>query len=146
MAGYWLHARTPDTPPQTPRLTEETVESYDGFRKRIDELQRLNVENDQIFILFTGNLEEGSSRTWCPDCNIFEDVIDFLKLKARPQGWFLKVRVGTVEEWRNPKNPYKVDHKLEVTTLPTLMVWNTMKRISGPQAFQILNILTILQD
>jgi len=77
---------------------------------------------------------------------IVEDVVEHLKVKSRAQGWLLKVRVGSPEEWRNPKNPFKLDRKLDVTSLPTLLAWNTMKRISGSQAFQIKSILTMLQD
>jgi hypothetical protein len=58
----------------------------------------------------------------------------------------VKIGVGSPEEWKDERNPFKTDTRLKLTSIPTLISWNTMKRVSGYQAFQVENILVMLED
>ena len=44
-----------------------------GLNELREHLSGLN-ESKSVFILFTGNKDEGKS--WCPDCNVAEPVIN----------------------------------------------------------------------
>ena len=153
MAGYWLGPTSAEN--IVPHyFYHENINGYEAFCKRIAELDTLNTENVQILLLFTGRTakqsdeEEDSVYTigWDPDCNQFENVVDFLTVKREPKGWLLKIGVGDPMEWKNPQNPFRTDHRIKLTSIPTFMAWNTMKRISGSQCFQVENILVMLED
>jgi len=155
MAGYWLGPTTPE--PVIPHFFyQEDIDGYEAFSKRILELEKANEDNHQILVLFTArstrkttdNEDENNmnSRGWDPDCNLFESVVEFLTIKREPRGWLLKVGIGTAFEWKDERKPFKTDPRLKITSVPTLLAWNTMKRISGFQAFQVENILVMLED
>ena len=77
-----------------------------------------------------------------------EEVVELVQTKVinpAPVGWLVKVRI-TREEWRSEKCPYKHDEELALTELPTMIVHNTMKRVSGRKAFNIDNIIVMLED
>jgi len=75
-------------------------------------------------------------------------VVELVQTKVinpAPLGWLVKVRI-TKEEWQSRKCPYKRDKEFKLTELPTMIVHNTMKRISGRKAFNMDNIIIILED
>ncbi|CAL8091458.1 unnamed protein product [Orchesella dallaii] len=128
-----------------PVLIKETILTYKQFRQRIRELEMANINYDQITLFFIGTPDK-NGRSWHADSNSVERAVNYLLKKLGIQGYFLKIYVGTRDEWLDLDNPYKMDPKINLLNIPTLWVWNSSKRIFGKRCFDMESIYLLLKD
>jgi len=127
-----------------PQLIKETVVGYEAFKKRIEEL---TAAHQKVVVLFTGSKTDDERRkSWCPDCNDLEDVFKSFKVKFKPQGFLLTVDVGNRDQWKSPTTPFRTDPKLKLTSIPTLLVWGTQKRLSHEAILNEENLAMLFED
>jgi len=111
-----------------PDLKEASVEGFDAFQRKIKELVGAD-PNARIFIMFTGN-PESDKGSWCPDCRELEALLLKVLPIVKPAGTLLRVLVGHRPEWKSPDSPFRTDQKLRLTSIPTLLEWGTVRRLS----------------
>ncbi|CAH8584065.1 unnamed protein product [Schistosoma turkestanicum] len=105
--------------------------------KNIDELLEEVKKNEgrRIFILFCGTpLPDGTN--WCPDCVKGEPIVKEALKKLPENAVFLKVEVGDRATWRDPNNVFRTHPKCRITSIPSLIEFNTMKRLSDREIIQ----------
>ncbi|WVR07957.1 hypothetical protein IAU60_005000 [Kwoniella sp. DSM 27419] len=70
----------------------------------------------KTFLVFYSDVVDG--RMWCPDCRDVEQTVkDAFDAPDKPKG--IIYWVGTVAEWRTPKNKARVDWN--VNSVPTIL-------------------------
>lgn len=84
---------------------------------------------NKIFLLFTGSKNE-CNKSWCPDCVTAEPIVksclsNFEDKSKDSNTMFITVYVGTRPEWKDPKNHFRVNPKLQVKCVPTLLQYGT---------------------
>jgi len=126
-------------------MITQTVNSYRQAKKIILELEETNVRNDQIILFFLASKDE-RGQIWNNDCHMAEKAVSFLIKKIEAGGHMLKIHVGNRRTWMNPRNPWRRDPKFKITSLPTMMVCNTFKRLNGKRVFDMEAIISLLQD
>ncbi|GIY17895.1 hypothetical protein CDAR_113301 [Caerostris darwini] len=105
-----------------------SVEGYEAVKKAIDENSKAN----SLFVLFCGSKDD-KGQSWCPDCVSAEPVIEE-GLKIAPEdSVFIYCSVGDRTYWKNPNNEFRKDEKLRLTGVPTLLKWNTVRRLDDEQ-------------
>ncbi|GIX80686.1 thioredoxin domain-containing protein 17 [Caerostris extrusa] len=127
-----------------------SVEGYEAVKKAIDENSKAN----SLFVLFCGSKDD-KGQSWCPDCVSAEPVIEE-GLKIAPEdSVFIYCSVGdrtyclagkifkpllqialniiTHNILENPNNEFRKDEKLRLTGVPTLIKWNTVRRLDDEQ-------------
>ncbi|KAG8199026.1 hypothetical protein JTE90_021041 [Oedothorax gibbosus] len=104
------------------------VEGFDAVQKAIRE----NSKSDSLFVLFSG-AKNSRGESWCPDCVAAEPIIEE-GLKIAPESSvFIYCSVGDRNYWKNPNNEFRKDEKFKLTSVPTLMKWNTARRLDDEQ-------------
>jgi len=95
---------------------------YNGFVEKRDQ----DVKN--VIVLFTGNEDPQTGKSWCPHCVYAKPVIEnaIEGLQNTEQITFATVKVGHRDEWRKPDNPYRI-HKVKINCVPTLI---SLKNVS----------------
>ena len=73
-------------------------------------------------VLFTSDIDPSTGRGWCPDCSRADDAILAAANAAKVS--VLVCRVGTHAAWRDAKHPLRLDKKIKLTSIPTLMRWH----------------------
>jgi len=116
-------------------LTEELVHGYASFKNRVEELKSSQAK---LFVLFTGSKVGGSS--WCPDCNDLDEVLKSLKAKVNPDGYLLTVDVGGRDEWKDKANSFRTDPNVKISSIPTLVLWGTQRRLSEDSVLDVENL------
>lgn len=114
-------------------LLEETVKGYEAFKEKIAILEK---SHNKIYIVFTGGEEKTSRLSWCPDCNDFYTTFAAFKMKHQLEGFLLYVDVGQRGEWKDKASPFRTDPLLKLTSIPTLMMWGTPKKLSNDLILQ----------
>lgn len=81
-------------------------------------------QNDlkNLIVLFTGNDDPRTGKSWCPHCVLAKPVIEkaIENFQSNEQIAFATVRVGHRDEWKRPDNPYRL-HELKINCVPTLI-------------------------
>jgi hypothetical protein len=126
---------------QITRLKEETIANYAYFHFRVqclvEKLKNLD-SPEQVILMFTGDEIPHTDQSWCKDCNYLEGILSsFMRRAKHLAGYLVRVKVGSHDEWRDPSNPYRTDPKIRLKAIPTLLVWNSGKRLSGSPIFQV---------
>nr|CAH8871032.1 unnamed protein product [Trichobilharzia regenti] len=105
--------------------------------KTIDQLlsEAEKFKGKRIFVLFSGTpLPDGTN--WCPDCVKGEPIIKKALEKLPENAVFLKVEVGDRNTWRDPENVFRTHPKCRITSIPSLIEFNTMKRLSDSEVLK----------
>ncbi|KAI6174854.1 Thioredoxin domain-containing protein 17 isoform X2 [Aphelenchoides bicaudatus] len=98
------------------------VNDYDELKKLLGVLG-----TEAKFVYFRGNdLETGLS--WCPDCQKSDETVKTKLNESSLQT--IICNVGFKETWKDEKNPFKTDEKLNVGSIPTLLNFTTNERIT----------------
>jgi hypothetical protein len=63
-----------------------------------------------------------------------------------PSGILLRVKVGNRDQWKSKDSPFRTDPKLKLTSIPTLVVWDTSKRLSDSQLTNPSNIELLFEN
>ncbi|CAH8619395.1 unnamed protein product [Heterobilharzia americana] len=108
--------------------------------KTIDELlaEVKKHEGKRIFVLFCGSpLPDGTN--WCPDCVKSEPIIKQALGKLPENAVFLKVEVGDRTAWRDSQNVFRTHPKCRITSIPSLIEFNTvnMYTIANNHSFTV---------
>lgn len=129
----------------TTLLIRETISKHQQLMQRVRDLERVNINNDQIVLFFVGTADK-NGRSWHADSNQVEKALNYMVKKLKIGGFLLKIHVGYRNEWLNPDNPFRKDPKLQIINIPTVWVWGTAKRIFGRRCFDLESLYLILKD
>jgi len=103
------------------KFTDVSIEGFEESVKNIVE------ENDVVFVLFFGNENPETGKSWCPDCSHTQPLIH--AAFAGTNAVVVKAPVGEKSDWKEqPKHPYR-SPPASVTMIPTLVRWTK----DGPQ-------------
>ncbi|XP_035228642.1 thioredoxin domain-containing protein 17-like [Stegodyphus dumicola] len=117
------------------------VEGYQPVKNAITEFSK----SHQLFLLFTG-AEDAEGRSWCPDCVDAKPVI-FDCLKYAPEKSVLVIcSVGNRNAWKDPNNDFRKDEQLKLTCVPTLIKFNTPKRLEEEQCKSAALVSMLFED
>ncbi|XP_013778749.1 thioredoxin domain-containing protein 17-like [Limulus polyphemus] len=121
-------------------VNKKHVEGYYSLMKELDQLG----DDQSIFILFTGS-KSSDGKSWCPDCVLAEPVIEEALKFADEEVVFIVCEVGSRAYWKNIQNDFRMDDRLKIKCVPTLMKWRTQKRLEEAQC-QDSNMLKMLLE
>jgi uncharacterized protein DUF953 len=79
-------------------MIKENFEIYKTAKKRINELLKENLNNNQIVLLFVGSRDK-RGKIWHNDCNTLDRAVTFLLKKLQVGGHLLRIFVGDRNEW-----------------------------------------------
>lgn len=133
-------------------LKTEHIHSYEYFQFRIKELNQkttsIGSTNEKIIVFFTANDKPGRrSGTWCKDCNYVESLIAKFKIPKEDGSYLIRVKVGTLEEWKSPTNPYRTDPRIRLTSIPTIVVWNRdYYRLEGEAILDVKQLMAVFDS
>ncbi|XP_026812603.1 thioredoxin domain-containing protein 17-like [Rhopalosiphum maidis] len=109
-------------------------------------MKTLEESKQQIFVIFTGTPNE-SGESWCSDCVEADPVI---KKQIEHNEEYLSdtnivyAQVGKREEWKNNNdNPFKLDKRIRLQFLPTLLKWGTLHKLQVEECLKpdLLNMI-----
>ncbi|CAL1301763.1 unnamed protein product [Larinioides sclopetarius] len=104
------------------------VEGFEAVKKAIEE----NSNTNSLFVLFCGSKDD-KGKSWCPDCVAAEPIIEE-GLKIAPEdSVFIYCSVGDRTYWKDPNNEFRKDPNFKLTSVPTLVKWNTPRRLDDEQ-------------
>ncbi|XP_065663715.1 thioredoxin domain-containing protein 17 isoform X2 [Hydra vulgaris] len=92
-----------------------------------------NSHASRIFVLFTGQEDPATGKSWCPDCVRADPVIEKCITKMNQDDVFIYCVVGDRPTWKDPLSPFRTDPKLLLKAIPTLVKWNTHERLVEDQ-------------
>ncbi|XP_057668097.1 thioredoxin domain-containing protein 17-like [Diorhabda carinulata] len=105
------------------------IEGYENF---VSFIEVFKPEGDLV-IYFSGTKEENTGESWCDDCQRAWPVISKVLKTANPMLNFVYVEVGDRPTWKDPNCPFRKNPSTKLMVLPTLIKWNTPKRLNGDQ-------------
>ncbi|XP_041456879.1 thioredoxin domain-containing protein 17-like [Lytechinus variegatus] len=103
-------------------------ESVDGLSSFF-ELVAKHKDKKIIYALFCGGLDSATGESWCPDCVSAEPVIEKGLAGAPEDAVLIKCSVGDRTSWKDPNNEFRVNEKLRLKGVPTLLQMNSPKRL-----------------
>ncbi|KAH8864813.1 Thioredoxin domain-containing protein isoform 5 [Schistosoma japonicum] len=115
--------------------------------RNIDELlaEVKKHEGKRIFILFCGTpFPDGTN--WCPDCVKGEPIVKEALKKLPENAVFLKAEVGDRTTWRDPNNVFRTHPKCQISSIPSLIEFNTMRRLSDKEVLQPSLVELMFED
>ncbi|XP_076338492.1 thioredoxin domain-containing protein 17-like [Tachypleus tridentatus] len=119
-------------------VNRKHVEGYCSLIKELDQLG----DDNSVFILFTGS-KGSDGKSWCPDCVLAEPVIEEALKIIDEEVVFIVCEVGSREYWKNLQNDFRMDDRLKIKCVPTVIKWKTQERLEEAQC-QDPNMLEIL--
>ncbi|XP_015368406.1 PREDICTED: thioredoxin domain-containing protein 17-like [Diuraphis noxia] len=117
-----------------------------NYEEFIALMKILEESKQQTFVVFTGTPNE-SGESWCSDCVVADPVI---KKQIEHNEEHLKdtnivyAQVGKREEWKNNnENPFRLDKKIRLQFLPTLLKWGTLHKLQVEECLKpdLLNMV-----
>ena len=75
-----------------------------------------------------------------------EEVLKSFKAKFNPTGYLLKVDVGNRDEWKNKDNHFRTDPAVKISSIPTIVLWGTPKRLSEESILDEENLHMLFED
>jgi len=119
-----------------------SVESSDSLFKTIEENK-----SSRLVLLFTGS-KDSAGKSWCPDCNVADPVIEKALAKVDPEDElvFVKVNVGERAVWKDQQNVYRTHKDLKITSVPTLLKWGTAIRLQEAQCADLALVSMIFEE
>lgn len=100
-------------------ISRHKVDSYEDFQNLMKTL-----ENKLVIVYFTSY--------WCPFCEITWPTLDANLEKHHKQDFhFVRVEIGDPHTWRDKQNPYRIDPKIKLKMLPSVLKWNSHKKLEG---------------
>ncbi|CAN1827692.1 Thioredoxin-like protein Clot [Linum perenne] len=104
----------------TVKIVDATVTNFNEVFEKF-KAESSNFKSN--LVLFLADNDPSTNLSWCPDCVRAEPVIH-KKLEASGDDVaLLRAYVGDRPTWRNPHHPLRVDPKLKLTGVPTLIRW-----------------------
>merc|ERR1711957_337537 len=111
-------------------MTSNHITGYAAW----SEFAAANKDKD-IFALFCGGKNEDGN-SWCPDCVTAEPIVTS-QLGSLPEGSvFVHVDVGGRTYWKNKENDFRIDPKLKLSGVPTLLKYGDKAKLVEEQLFK----------
>merc|ERR1712189_69955 len=88
-----------------------------------------------IFAMFCGG-KDATGKSWCPDCVTAEPVVMGEVGLISDDATFVYVDVGGCDYWKNKENNFRVDPKLKLTGVPTLLKYGAPQKLVEDQLFK----------
>ncbi|KAJ7567424.1 hypothetical protein O6H91_02G146200 [Diphasiastrum complanatum] len=108
-------------------MAEVVNASADNFEVALkDSEQRSQQGSAILLLLFLADHDAALGRSWCPDCVRAEPVINKAIESSSRKGRtvrLLRVYVGDRPTWRSPSHPLRIDRRLQLKGVPTLIRW-----------------------
>ena len=97
------------------------------FNKQLDSAVAASASNNKpIFLYFTGAKNSDTKISWCPDCTRAEPVVN--EVLGNINCMFLEFNVIR-EQYRIEDYPYRIDPRIKLSCVPTLILWKNGKSI-----------------
>ena len=123
-------------------LKRKQVDGLTDFLSLVDILKQGGAS--RVFVLFCGNRDEETGESWCSDCVKADSVINKVVSEQTDDNATLIVcTVGDKPSWKDPNNPFRTHKTLKLTGVPTLMEWDTPKRL-GPEECAKTDLVQLL--
>ncbi|XP_050298268.1 thioredoxin domain-containing protein 17-like [Anthonomus grandis grandis] len=111
-----------------PRVEEklQIANSYEDYEQILSN----NMNTKPLYLFFVASYSPISGYCWNPLC---VEVTQFLEKYTSniTSGAFITVYVGLEDDWEDLTNPFRKDEDLQLRTLPTLMRFDTLKKLEG---------------
>lgn len=96
--------------------------------------------SQHLFILFFASVNPSTGVSWCPDCVRAKPLIDAALAKQTEETTFLVCNVDREPYKTNREYPYRVDPRIELKCVPTLIKWRDDKKVLQLNDVQCQNI------
>lgn len=70
----------------------------------------------------------------------------FITKNPPEQGYFVRVKVGPREIWKDKNCPFRTDKTLRLTSIPTLIKWGSPQRLSDDQILNPECLAMLMED
>ncbi|XP_072744380.1 thioredoxin domain-containing protein 17 [Anoplolepis gracilipes] len=105
------------------------LQGYENFLKYVEDLETA----ESVYILYTGTKLPNTGKSWCPDCVEADPFIEQGFEVAPEETQLVIVEVGDRGFWKDRDCPFRTNPITRLKVLPTLVKWNTEKRLEGDQ-------------
>ncbi|CAL1684858.1 unnamed protein product [Lasius platythorax] len=105
------------------------LQGYESFLKYVDDLGSA----ESVYILYTGTKLPDTGESWCPDCVEADPFIERGFETAPEETQLVIVEVGDRSFWKDRNCPFRTNPITRLKVLPTLIKWDTEKRLEGDQ-------------
>jgi len=95
-----------------------------------------------LIVLFTGEINAASGKSWCPDCTAADPVIEDV---FGDEEVVLLTCPVVREEFRDQNYAYRTRQDVKLKCVPTLMRWGTPMRLNDSQS-QIRDLVATLLE
>lgn len=100
------------------------------FNALLAEAEERRCENQPLFLLFTGEKDRATGRSWCGDCTRAEPLID-AALANIAGGCVLLECIVVRQEYRERDYVYRTDPRIQLKCVPTLIKWRNGKALGS---------------
>ncbi|CAF3971966.1 unnamed protein product [Rotaria sp. Silwood2] len=119
---------------------------YEQLKKTLENYGK----DKRVFVLFSG-AKDSQGHSWCPDCVLAEKPVEETVKSSLPSnGIFIECSVGDrarfVFSWKDPNSRFRTDSKLRLTNIPTLIEWETTKRLTESQLLDTEMIKILFEE
>lgn len=105
------------------------LQGYKNFLEYVHDLETA----ESVYILYTGTKLPDTGKSWCPDCVEADPFIEQGFEVAPEETQLVIVEVGDRSFWKDRNCPFRTNPITRLKVLPTLIKWNTEKRLEGDQ-------------
>jgi len=107
------------------------VHGYEEFQEQVNSPE---LENKTKYCMFSGDKDEVTGISWCPDCVTYEPVVrKAMEELKRDDAVYIYCLVGGRSYWKDRQNEFRTDGKLMLTGVPTFMQYGTKKKLVEDQ-------------
>lgn len=96
--------------------------------------------SQHLFILFFASVNPATGVSWCPDCVRAKPLIDAALAKQTEDTTFLVCNVDREPYKTNREYQYRVDSRIQLKCVPTLLKWRDDKKVLELNDVQCQNI------
>ncbi|KAK8793688.1 hypothetical protein WA171_002821 [Blastocystis sp. BT1] len=100
------------------------VRDVESFPKILEE----NLSKPSLSVIFTGDIDPATGKSWCPDCIAADPVID-LFLEDQKNNTVLVCLVKREGYKGNPDHPYRLHPLIKLQSIPTLIQFKNGKEV-----------------
>lgn len=107
------------------------------FDSQLSQAEALNAKH--TYLLFYASEDPSTGRSWCPDCVRAKPLIDALLAKQTESTVLLVANVDRSSYKGNPEYSYRLDPRIELRCVPTLIRWQEGKKVQSLNDLQCQN-------
>ncbi len=123
------------------KLIRIICENTSLFEQRLSEAKRA-AGSSPLIVLFTGEVNTATGRSWCPDCTAADPIIEDV---FGSQNMVLLSCPVVREEYRDANYKYRILPDVKLKCVPTLIRWGTKMRLDDSQS-QVRDLVASLLD